>query len=277
MSALPDLPPDTNRLMLSIRATHRQIEKLPPDYDFQLPSLVSHASDYSSDIPRLRSYAGQVIAARIMQYGFMALYKTYYFIEMFLRGYADRNIYEMVFASRALIEVYAVTRDTYATISENAGDQEENFVARVLAIDNTLINVTYGTRLELVKKLFPTLKPSSLREVNEHDITLIQAKNVLTRIDRAARFNDYPECRADYDRLSEYVHPNTGQNIILAWPSPKDPKFVRLSRCSQYAFITAITASIRPTDTASRAIVHHVLSGSFPFAGKASYPSKPKA
>lgn len=223
MPPLPELPPDTNRLMLSIRDTHRQIEKLPPDYDFQLPALVSHVADYSSDLPRLRRYAGQVIGARIMQFGHMALYKTYYFIEMFLRGHAARNVYEMVFAARALIEVYAVTRDTYATIADNAGDHEGNFATRVQAIDDALINATYGTRSELVRKLFPTLEASKLRDVNERDVTLILAKNVLTRIDRAARFDDYPDCRTDYDRLSEYVHPNTGQNIILAWPSPQNP------------------------------------------------------
>lgn len=205
-----------------------------------------------------------------MQFGHMALYKTYYFIEMFLRGHAARNVYEMVFAARALIEVYAVTRDTYATIADNAGDHEGNFATRVQAIDDALINATYGTRSELVRKLFPTLEASKLRDVNERDVTLILAKNVLTRIDRAARFDDYPDCRTDYDRLSEYVHPNTGQNIILAWPSPQNPKFVRLSRRSDYAFITAVTVAIRPTDTASRSILRHVLNGSFPFAGKIS-------
>ena len=68
-------------------------------------------------------------------------------------------------------------------------------------------------------------------------------------------FAEYPDCRSDYDRLSEYVHPNTGQNIILTWPSPKNAQWARLSRQSEHAFITAVTASIRPTDTASCAIV----------------------
>lgn len=272
---LPELPEDTAELMLSIKNTFQRIDSLPPNYDFQLPALVSHASDYSSDLPRLRRYAEQTISARIMQFGHITLYKTHYFIEMFLRGFSDENIYSMVFSARALVEVYAVTRDVFATISENAGDHKENYVARVRTIDETLITATYGTRLELVKELFTKLEVSKLREVNDSDTSLIQARNILTRIDRASKFEEYPDCRADYDRLSEYVHPNTGQNIILAWPSPKDSRLARLSRQSEYAFITAITASLRSIDTTSRAIVSYVLDGNLPFSGEMVYPSPP--
>src|SRR5688500_18243298 len=105
MTARPELPPETNLQLLSIRQRLREIKKLPPDYDFMLPTLVSHAADYSEDLPRLRRYAGQVVAARIMQSWHMTLYRTYYFLEMFLRGHADRNIYEVEVAARALIEV----------------------------------------------------------------------------------------------------------------------------------------------------------------------------
>jgi hypothetical protein len=276
MEALPELHPQTTKELISIRDTFARIKKLPPDYDFQLPTLISHADDYSDDLPRLRRYAGQVISARIMQLGYMALYKTYYFLDMFLRGYSDRNIYEMVFASRALIEVYAVTADTYRTIVKNAGDHPDGFLGRVKEIDRALIKATYGTRLELVKKVFKDVASSDIRAAEDQDVELIEAKNILTRIDRVSRLEDYPECRSDYDRLSEYVHPNTGQNLIIAWPSSKHADWVRISRRSKYAFVTAVNVSVGPTDKASRLIVHHVLDGNFPFAGEVYFPKQAK-
>jgi hypothetical protein len=60
----------------------------------------------------------------------------------------------MLFAARALVEVYAVTADAYSIIKKNAGDEIEGFVARVKVIDKTLIQATYGTRFELLKGVF---------------------------------------------------------------------------------------------------------------------------
>jgi len=180
MSTLPELRPEVTTLLTSIRATFAQLKKLPPDYDFQMPPLISHVDDYSGDLPRLRKYAGQVIGARIIQFGYVTLYKTYYFLDMFLRGYTDRNMYEMLFSARALIEVYAVTADVYGIISKNAGDEIEGFVARVKEIDKTLIQATYGTRFELLKAVFKELASSNIRDVADADMEAFNAKNILT-------------------------------------------------------------------------------------------------
>ena len=188
MMQLPKLPKETDELIASIRRTHKQIDALPSNYDFQLPTLVSHVGDYGSNPLRLKRYAVRTIGARIMQFTHITLYKTHYFLEMFLSGYSNKNMYSMLFSARALIETYAVTRDVYTIISKNAGDHEVNYVERVKTIDEALINATYGTRLELVRELFPNLEPSKLRDVNENDISLIQAINILTRINRAAKF-----------------------------------------------------------------------------------------
>jgi hypothetical protein len=152
---LPELQTDTNSFLNSIRDTAREIKKLPPDYDFLPLTFISHASDYAKDPPRLRRYAGQVINARIEQFGRIQLYKTHYFLEAFLGGYTLRNIYQMFFAARALIEIYAVTRDVYTTIAQHGGDHEDGFAERVKAIDEVLINGTYGTRSDIIKKHFP--------------------------------------------------------------------------------------------------------------------------
>ncbi len=55
MPTLPELRPEVTTLLISIRATFAQLKKLPPDYDFQMPVLVS----YSDDLPRLRNTPGK--------------------------------------------------------------------------------------------------------------------------------------------------------------------------------------------------------------------------
>jgi hypothetical protein len=49
MSTMSELSPQAPTLLVSIRATFAQIKKLPPDYDFQMPALISHADDYGED------------------------------------------------------------------------------------------------------------------------------------------------------------------------------------------------------------------------------------
>ncbi|AXA83647.1 hypothetical protein DCD74_02130 [Lysobacter oculi] len=95
-----------------------------------------------------------------MQFGHISLYKTYYFLEMFLRGYEEKNPYELIFSSRALIEVYTVVRDTFSIVHANAGEDGNDFLNRVIRIDEALINATYGSRSEAFKKSLPMVAPS---------------------------------------------------------------------------------------------------------------------
>jgi hypothetical protein len=191
-----------------------------------VPPLIPHVDDYREDLPRLGRYASQVINARIRQFGFTTLHKTYYFLEMYLQGNSGRNIYQMVFASRALIEVYAVTADTFRVIVKNSGDQPDELAKRAKEIDEAIIKSTYGTRSDNVRSVFKEIAASKLRAATDEDKAIIEAKNILTRIDRSSRLEEYPDCRSDYDRLSEYVHPNIGQNVIIAWPRHSRTKFV---------------------------------------------------
>jgi hypothetical protein len=64
------------------------------------------------------------------------------------------------------------------------------------------------------------------------------------------------------------------QNVILGRPSPKYPDWARLSRRSQYAFITATNVCAGPTAKASRYIVSHILDSFPPFAGETVYPNR---
>ncbi|MCY1300888.1 hypothetical protein D9M70_504740 [compost metagenome] len=171
----------------------------------------------------------------------------------------------MLLAARSMIEVFAVAFDLFDHVRQNRGVHAEQFPERVISVDKALINATSGSRLDLLKEVFASAMPSKLRELSEDDILAIQAKNIITRIDRSSKKSSYTECRRDYDRLSEYVHPNIGQNAVLCWPSPKNEKWVRISRSSEHSLASAFRASILPTQQAAEAVMREVTSMEFPF------------
>jgi hypothetical protein len=82
-----------------------------------------------------------------------------------------------------------------------------------------------------------------VRPVNDDDVTLVEARNVLGRIDRLAKSGVFPEARELYDRLCEYLHPNVVQNLILCVPSTLGENFWRIERTGEQAIQYALTAS----------------------------------
>jgi hypothetical protein len=115
---------------------------------------------------------------------------------------------------------------------------------RIRSVDEALISATYGTRSPLIKNLFRQIPGiSKVRSVNDEDVAVIEARNVLGRIDRLAKSGVFPESRDVYDRLCEYLHPNVGQNLILCTPSGLGEKFWRLERAGDLAIQYALTAS----------------------------------
>ncbi|RDS93182.1 hypothetical protein DL347_02670 [Pseudomonas fluorescens] len=265
MSELPSLPDSWKAELSRLESVLVWTESFPEDYDFPMPVMVSHAADYANDEQKLRNYAQQVIAARLMHFTFVTSYKVNHLLKMYLDGFSSRNFYSMLFAARSMIEVFAVVFDLFDHMKQNRGDHAERYLDRVISIDKALINATSGNRLDLLKEVVATAMPSKLRESSEDDMVTIQAKNIMTRIDRSSKKSSYTECRRDYDRLSEYVHPNIGQNAVLCWPSPKNEKWVRISRSSGYSLASAFRASILPTQQAAEAILREISSMGFPF------------
>ena len=84
---------------------------------------------------------------------------------------------------------------------------------------------------------------SKVRPVNDDDVALVEAGNVLGRIDRLAKSGAFPEAPELYDRLCEYLHPNIGQNLILCVPSTSGESFWRIERTGEQAIQYALTAS----------------------------------
>ncbi|WP_271043202.1 hypothetical protein [Pseudomonas sp. VB3] len=265
MSELPSLPDSWKTELSRLEAVLLWTENFPEDYDFPMPVMVSHAAEYASDEQKLRNYAQQVIAARLMHFTFVTSYKVNHFLRMYLDGFSSKNFYSMLFAARSMVEIFAVVFDLFDHMKQNRGDHPDRYFDRVISIDKALINATSGNRLDLVKDVIASATPSKLREFSEDDMLTIQAKNIMTRIDRSSKKSSYTECRRDYDRLSEYIHPNIGQNSVLCWPSPKNEKWVRISRSSEYSVASAFRASILPTQKAAEAIMREVTSMEFPF------------
>ncbi|MGE8501973.1 MAG: hypothetical protein ACN6P1_07025 [Pseudomonas sp.] len=275
MSKLPSLPDSLKAELSRLEAVLAWTETFPEDYDFPMPVMVSHAADYAKDEQKLRNYAQQVIAARLMHFTFVTSYKVNHLLRMYLDGFSSRNFYSMLFAARSMIEVFAVVFDLFDQIKQNRGDHAERYLDRVISVDKALINATSGNRLDLLKEVLATSMQSKLRDLNEDDMLAIQAKNIMTRIDRSSKKSSYTECRRDYDRLSEYVHPNIGQNAVLCWPSPKNEKWVRISRSSEHSLASAFRASIAPTQWAAEAIMHEISNMEFPF-GMPVYGQRPE-
>ncbi|WP_435608258.1 hypothetical protein [Pseudomonas knackmussii] len=265
MSELPSLPDSWKSEISRLEAVLSWTESFPEEYDAPMPVMVSHATDYAKDEQKLRNYAQQVIAARLLQLTIITSYKVNHILRMYLDGFSSRNFYSMLFAARSMIEVFALTFDLFDQVRQNSGVHAERFLDRVISVDKALINATSGSRLDLLKEFFALEMPSKLRELSEDDILAIQAKNIMTRIDRSSKKSSYTECRRDYDRLSEYAHPNIGQNAVLCWPSPKNEKWVRISRSSGHSLASAFRASIRPIQEAAEAVMREVTSMEFPF------------
>lgn len=266
--------PDIEIHLTAIRDLATRLKSSRTEYEFKMPALVSHAQDYANDPPRLKRYAGQVIGARAMQFLGTNLMKTHFFTEMYLNGIAQKNPYPVLMAARSQIEVAAVVWDIVQVLKENAGDHTDRYLERVRRIDSELITATYGTRSEKVKKLLPTMKLSRMRETKDGDLKTFEARNILTRIDRLSRSEYYAECKEDYERLCEYLHPNLGQNLILLVNSDK-AGFAKLTRTDPVVISHAISTSAPAMDQAG-ALTEMLLDKEFapPFECIVSLPRK---
>jgi hypothetical protein len=129
-------------------------------------------------------------------------------------------------------------------IDENAGEQQENFAERVRKVDQALINATFGTRSSVLKGLLSEADLSRLRATVSDDMNILSAKNVLTRLDKLSKSALYPECKLDYERLCEYVHPNWGMNMLMLVPSPLDARLLRFSLKSDEPHERALSACV---------------------------------
>jgi hypothetical protein len=227
-----------------IRALHTELARSRAEYDFQAPALVSHADAYATDPSRLQRYATTTVNARIMQFLAVTFMKTYHFLDAYLYGIDRKNPFAALSAARSQLEIYAVTWDTVEAVRRYAGGHPAGFAQRVKAVDEALISATYGTRSPLIKNLLRRIPGiSKVRPVNDDDVALVEARNVLGRIDRLAKSGVFPEGQDVYDRLCEYLHPNVGQNLILCGPSRLGENFWRLERAGDQATQYALTAS----------------------------------
>jgi hypothetical protein len=227
-----------------IKSLYDELASGRQEYDFLPPALVSHADHYASQPERLRTYARQVISARIMILLVSSRMNTQALLNTYLLGVASSNPFPMVLAARSQLELYAVVADTTAVIDKNAGEHPHNFSARVRAVDEALINATFASRSSQVKELMTKAVKSKARPVNPTDHEVLISKNVLTRLDKLARSGVYSECKNDYERLCEYVHPNYGMNTLHVVASPLNDKLLRFSLKSQEPFERSLSASV---------------------------------
>lgn len=226
----------------TIQDLFKKLESGRQEYDFQPAALVSHVEDYSDKPDRLRHYGRQVINARIMTLLASTRMTTQALLQTFLLGAAAKAPFAMLLPSRAQLELFSVVADVARIIKENSGEQEDQFAERVGKVDKTLINATFGTRSTVLKGLMSEVELSRLRTTVSDDLDILAAKNVLTRLDKLSKCGVYPECKSDYERLCEYVHPNWGMNMLMLVPSPLDERLMRFSLKSDEPYTRALSA-----------------------------------
>jgi hypothetical protein len=192
---------DTIRSLFNDLASGRQ------EYDFQLANLDSHAGDYANKPHRTRYYGRQVICGRIMILLASTRMTTQALLQTFLLGTYAKVPFAKLLPSRAQLELFSVIADLVRVIKDDAGAQEEKFAERVRKVDQALINATFGTRSSVLKGLLSEAELSRLRSAVSEDMDILSARNVLTRLDKLSKSGAYPECKQDYERLCEYVHP----------------------------------------------------------------------
>jgi hypothetical protein len=215
---------------MEILRLHEDLKGQPSSKDFSLPTFISHVDAYKNNPVKLKHYAGQVINARLLIQIGLSLTKTFCFLDQYQYGTTNANPYAMISAARSQIELAAIVWDLTAIIRSNAGPHREQFYQRVRTVDLALINATYGTRSDTMKEVFRTEAGSKLRSVEQSDVITIEAKNVLTRIDRLSNSSPYGDARKHYDNLCEILHPNMSQNTIIMAAHPARESVIRMSR-----------------------------------------------
>ena len=235
----------------ALKALHAKLLAGRQEYDFQPPVLISHTLEYAGQPKRLRRYAQQTVNARIMVLLASSTMTTQALLHTYLLGEQTKAPFPMLLAARAQLELFAVVTDAIQIVKANAGQQDENLADRVQPVDVALINATYGIRNSVLKNVMAKAGLSRVRPTNERDFEALTSKNILTRLEKLAKSGIYPECREDYERLCDYVHPNWGMNMLHLVKSRVNDKFMRLSLTSSEPFERALVASALPMHRAA--------------------------
>lgn len=256
----------------TIRGLFNKLVSGRQEYDFQPAVIVSHVADYADKPDRIRYYARQVICGRIITLLASTRMTTQSLLQTFLLGADAKAPFAMLLPSRAQLELFSVVADVARVIKENAGEQEEKFADRVGKVDQALISATFGTRSSVLKGFVSEAHLSRLRSTVSEDMDILSAKNVLTRLDKLGKSGVYPECKQDYERLCEYVHPNWGMNMLMLVPSPLDSRLLRFSLKSDEPCARAICACAAVMGRAAAGTLATFDNLQPPFgAGKVSY------
>jgi len=208
--------------METLREIYKVFSKTPSQA-FQMHTPISHVPIYAHDEKRLVTYGSEIINNRCFQFIMLSAIKAYWNIQMYLDGVAAGNALQLPAAARAQIELFALVWQVRDVLEVNSGLNKPDLAKRMLAVDEALINALHGTRSDEMNTLYSKVELSKLRGTNQRDMEVFKAKNILTRIEKSEKGSAYKTCSADYDRLSDLLHPNGMQNLIFMIP-PSDAK-----------------------------------------------------
>lgn len=215
--AKPSQDEQVEQAMATLREIHTVFSKTPTQ-EMPMATPVSHVPDYAHDEKRLVAYGSRTINNRCFQFILLSGIKAYWNIQMYLDGVAAGNALQLPAAARAQIELFALVWHVRDVVDANSGLNRPDMAKRMLAVDEALINALHGTRSDELNALYSKGELSKLRPTNQRDMEVFKAKNILTRIEKSEKGSVYKTCSADYDRLSDLLHPNGMQNLIFMIP-----------------------------------------------------------
>ena len=169
----------------------------------------------------------QITSARFHYAKISTLVRFNQILESYFLGIEYLNVHSMVSSTRAMIELLAVyshlisNLDRLSGSQKDRGDKYESFQARVLESEIHLVKYSHGTRSGKLTQILSNIKPelSRIMPPESIDLELMKSGNILNKISKLSKRDQYSGWVEDYEMISGYLHPSYEQAGIYEFIS----------------------------------------------------------
>lgn len=221
-----------------IRKARSWLSDHQPKVPYESPLLKLWATPTTEMSPaRLLTYATTVIPQRMLQLIAFGSTKTLLFAEGYLIGIDHKNPYLLYTNARCQVELLAALHAPTKIIHEarSVGLTSES----VTKVDRSLVTFLFGSRTDMYDLLERTVKnPQEIPPCAKEDLN---AKNIMTLLQKLDREPEVKGILERYKRLCEYLHPNFLSNFVLTEPFARDGHaWIRINNRDDFVVSRAI-------------------------------------